>query len=124
MPVQPRIAPAPSAVVSKAVVRAAGLLGLSQKDLAGILKMSPAQVSRLFNGKFALEPSSAEGERALMLIRIFRSLDTLVGGDPAKARAWLFEENKHLESKPVQRLANLEGMVRVAEYLDAMRGAL
>src|SRR5204862_388433 len=61
---------------------------------------------------------------ALQLVRIFRSLDTLVGGDREKARLWLRAPNRHLGAPPVRLLAGTQGLVHVAEYLDAVRGTL
>ena len=47
-----------TAVVGKAVVRAAEALGLTGAELARTLGLSDASVSRLKAGTFALEPSS------------------------------------------------------------------
>ena len=67
-------------VLTQAVVRAAGLLGLKGKGLAGVLGVSEASVSRLGRGR-RIEAESKEGELAVLLVRIYRSLDALVGGD-------------------------------------------
>jgi transcriptional regulator with XRE-family HTH domain len=111
-----------AAVVTKAVLRAMRLLELSQQELAGLLHVSPATASRWANGQSELTPESAEGQLALLFLRVFRSLDTLVGGDAEKARAWLQAPNRHLGGIPLARLKTPEGLVHVAEYLDAMRG--
>ena len=116
--------PAPEAVLAKGVVRAAGALGLSQGEVAAILGSSAASVSRTFAGARALSPESAEGRHALLLVRVFRSLDALVGGDPDKARLWLRAANRHLGAAPIDLLSGTQGLVHVAEYLDAMRGTL
>jgi uncharacterized protein (DUF2384 family) len=116
---------APAQVVARALVRAAGLLGLRQADLAEVLGSSAASISRTFAGERDIAPESAEGRHALLFLRVFRSLDTLVGGDPAKARAWLSAPNRHLGGHaPSSLLRTTPGLVRVAEYLDAMRGKL
>ncbi len=117
--------PSAEAVVAKALVRAAGRLGLSQAEVAGVLGTSAASVSRTFGGERPVDPDSAEGRHALLFLRLFRSLDTLVGGDEAKARLWLGAPNAHLGGRPPRALiASTPGLVRVAEYLDAMRGTL
>src|SRR2546425_298794 len=85
--------PSAEAVVAKALVRAAGRLGLSQAELAGVLGTSAASVSRTFGGERPVDPDSAEGRHALLFLRLFRSLDTLVGGDESKARLWLGSPN-------------------------------
>jgi predicted XRE-type DNA-binding protein len=111
------------AVVTKAVLRVAAALDVSQKELARILGLSEATVSRLMSGKLSLDAESKEGELALLLVRVFRSLDALVGDEP-KARAWFHAGNAHLGGVPAERVRTVEGLVHVAEYLDAMRGQM
>jgi len=115
---------APGAVARKALVRAARLLGLSQSELATVLGASTASLSRTFSGLRDVEAGSAEGRNALLFIRLFRSLDALLGGDAEKARLWLRAKNRHLGAAPLALLTTPQGLVHVAEYLDAMRGAL
>ena len=116
-------APAPDRVLAKAVFAAADRLGIRQRELAAILGASEASVSRLQRGR-SLEPASKEGELALLFLRVFRSLDALVGGDDAQARAWLHADNIHLGGAPVDRVKTVEGLVDVVQYLDAVRGRL
>lgn len=108
-------------VLTDAVVRAARILGLAQRDLASILGTSEASVSRLSRGRL-VAPDSKEGELAILLVRVFRSLDALVGGDEDRARAWLHSENAHLGGVPADRIRSITGLVDVAGYLDALRG--
>lgn len=115
--------PQPAAVLTKAVLNAARMLGLRNRDLAQVLGASEASVSRL-SGKRLIEPHTKEGELALLLLRLFRSLDALAGGESAKARAWLHAENVHVGGVPAQRIREVEGLVDVVQYLDAMRGRL
>ncbi len=112
-----------SAVVTKAVLRVANYLGVSQKDLARILGLSEATVSRMTSGRLTVDVDRKEGELALLFVRIFRSLDALVG-DPEKARVWFHAPNAHVSGVPAERVRTIEGLVHVAEYLDAMRGQL
>jgi DNA-binding XRE family transcriptional regulator len=119
-----RSRPVPGAVVARALLRAADGLGLSQKDLARIVGVSAATMSRLASGGRALAPESKEGELALLLIRVFRSLDALLGGNAGDVRAWFNAANVHLGGVPAARVRTVEGLVHVAEYLDAMRGKL
>lgn len=109
-------------VLTQAVVRAGRLLGLSQRELGEILGLSPASVSRMHGGKLLLAPQSKEGELALLFLRIFRSLDALVGGAAASLGAWLRADNLHLAGTPLDRMKTIQGLVDVAVYLDAMRG--
>ncbi len=113
-----------SAVLTRATLRAADELGLSQQTLARVLGVSGASITRLVAGKRALDPSTKEGELALLFLRVFRSLDSLVGGSGEAARAWLRAYNDHLGGTPAELILSIEGLARVAEYLDAMRGPI
>lgn len=121
----PRAAAEPSAeaVLTKAVTRATERLGISRAALAKVLGVSPATVTRLHAGDYRLEPSRKEWEFALLLVRLFRSLDSIVG-DEATARQWLNSENRALNSRPIELIRNAEGLVRVVHYLDACRGRI
>ena len=112
-------------VLTKAVCAAAGRLGLRNRQLAAIIGTSEASVSRLqSDAGRALDPGSKQGELALLFLRLYRSLDALVGGDDTKARAWLQADNQHLRGIPAERIRTVEGLVDAIQYLDAMRGRL
>ncbi|GAC1353294.1 MAG: MbcA/ParS/Xre antitoxin family protein [Polyangiales bacterium] len=111
-------------MLTKAVLRAADMIGLLQSELASILGVSDATVSRFKSGGSKLDPTHKDGEIALLFLRVFRSLDTLLGGNKESLRAWMRADNAHLVGKPVDRVRTIEGLVHVAEYLDAMRGKL
>jgi hypothetical protein len=108
------------AVLARAVVRAAELLELSGRELAAILGVSPSSRSRLARGR-EIRPDSKEGELGLLFLRVFRSLDALLGGDAESCRRWLRAYNSHLAGVPAELLPTVTGLVGVAEYLDAMR---
>jgi transcriptional regulator with XRE-family HTH domain len=110
-------------VLTKAVLAAAANLGLRSRQLAAVLGASEASVSRLQRGR-VIEPASKEGELALLFLRLYRSLDALVGGDDAQARLWLRAQNEHVGGVPADRIRTVEGLVDVVQYLDAMRGRL
>ena len=113
----------PAAVLTKALLAAARGLGLRNRELAAVLGASEASVSRLTSSR-VIEPATKEGELALLFLRLFRSLDALVGGEAEKARAWLHAENSHLGGVPAERIRHVEGLVDVVQYLDSMRGRL
>ena len=115
--------PEPAAVLAKATLAAAERLGLRSRQLAGVIGSSEASVSRLRSGR-GLDPASKEGELALLFLRLYRSLDALVGGDDVKSREWLHAGNVHLGGVPADRIRSVEGLVDVVQYLDAMRGRL
>lgn len=111
----------PSAVLTKALLRSAGMLGLSSAALARVLGVSEASVSRLVTGARTIDAASKEGELALILVRVYRSLDALVGADQAQRKAWMGGYNRALNGKPVDLIERADGLVAVVSYLDAMR---
>ncbi len=121
---EPASGPDPAGVLSRAVVRAAHLVGLTQRQVAAALGLSEATVSRLFAGRYRLDPARPhEWELALLFLRFYRSLDALWGHE-ASARAWLASPNTALGAAPAELLGSIEGLVRVVNYLDAARGRL
>jgi uncharacterized protein (DUF2384 family) len=121
VPDSARPKPEPATVLSKAVTRAAERLAIPRAQLARILGLSAASVTRLHQGGYRLDPQRKEWELAALFVRVFRSLDSLVG-DEATARAWLRSENLALHDRPINLIENTEGLVRVVQYLDAARG--
>ena len=83
---QPRPRPQPEIVLTKALRRAAERLGFEQKDVAALLGLSEASISRTYQGTRLISPDTNEGEKALYFLRIYRSLDSIVGGEQEKAR--------------------------------------
>jgi transcriptional regulator with XRE-family HTH domain len=108
-------------VLTKAVVNAARALGLSQSKVAATLGVSDPTASRMFTGKYLLDPERKEWELAALFVRLFRSLDSIVASDE-KARAWLAAENRALGARPLDLLPSAEGLIRVLLYLDSARG--
>jgi transcriptional regulator with XRE-family HTH domain len=111
----------PDAVLTRAVLRSAELLGLSAALLARVLGVSEASVSRMAAGSRRVNPSSKEGELALLLVRAYRSLDALVGADDAQRRAWMSGHNHALGGTPIDLIQRADGLVAVVAYLDGMR---
>jgi hypothetical protein len=109
------------ALVTKAVLRAAGRLGVSNRALSRILGVSEASVSRMGSGAFVLAPRDKSYELGLLFLRLFRSLDAIVGGDDAAARGWIESENAVLGGIPAGQIESLAGLINVVGYLDARR---
>lgn len=112
------------AVVTKAAVRAAGLLGVRQQELAAIIGVSPSTVSRMAAGSRILAPTEKAFELAVLFVRLFRSLDANVGGDHATAASWLRGHNTALDATPIALMQSVAGLVHVIDYLDARRAPL
>lgn len=113
--------PAEGEVLAKALVRAADQLALPARLLGVVVGLSEPTVSRLKRGRFALERGTKPFELALLFIRFFRSLDAIIGGDEAVARAWLRADNLALGGKPIEKIQTVSGLVDVIAYLDARR---
>jgi len=111
-------------VVTKAALRAAGLLGLSNKVLARVVGVSEASVSRMGAGTYTLSPGDKPFELAVMFVRFYRALDALVHGDDAVARAWIVNPNDALGGQPLALIQTLPGLVHVVAYLDARRALI
>ena len=109
------------AVLTGATLRAAGLLGMTDADVAQVVGVSGATVSRLRGGQRTISLGSKEAELALLLVRVYRSLDGILGEDREAMRAWFHGKNRHLRGVPAELVRRTDGLVRVLEYLDAMR---
>ena len=121
---KPKSAPDSASVLTKATVRAAQYLQIPQADLAQIVGVSEATISRLVNGQKQLEPGSKTWQLAALFVRLFRSLDAIVGSDDAAARAWLRGENAALGGVPLELIRDAAGLVRTVDYLDAARARI
>ncbi|MDP8568936.1 antitoxin Xre-like helix-turn-helix domain-containing protein [Methylophilus aquaticus] len=108
-------------VLTKAVSRAAERLQISKASLASILGLSPATITRLYSGDYILDQKRKEWDFALLFVRAFRSLDSIVNNDET-ARVWLNNPNLALNARPIDLIKQTEGLVRVVQYLDTSRG--
>lgn len=108
-------------VLTKAVSRAAERLQISKALLASILGLSPATITRLYSGEYVLDQKRKEWDFALLFVRAFRSLDSIVNNDET-ARVWLNNQNLALNARPIDLIKQTEGLVRVVQYLDTSRG--
>lgn len=123
----PRLAeqsPPVAAVVSKAAVRAAAVLGLTNATLARVLGVSGATVSRLQAGSYRLTVDGKPYELALLLIRLFRGLDALLAGEPPAIRSWMRTPNLALGGTPLDRIVSVAGLVEAVDYVDGARARL
>ena len=123
-PTKAHPAPDAGAVLSRATVRAARFLGLAQADLAPVIGVSTATLSRLANGQRQLEPGSKPWQLAALFVRLFRSLDAIVGSDDSAARAWLRSDNDALGGVPLDLIRDPAGLVRAVDDLDAARARI
>ena len=114
-------APEPKAVLAKALLNAAEQMGLKQAELAGALGVHRTAISRLKQNP-SLDPASKQGELALLIIRIARSVSSLSGGDQDWVRHFMHNPNKLTGGIPKQQIQSVQGLVTVLQLVDAIRG--
>lgn len=110
-----------SKVLTPAVIRIAEFWGMSNSRLGTVLGVSPATASRLRSGRALLDPASKSFEAGQFLLRLFRSLDALLGSDDTAAKRWLVTENIDLGAKPIERVETMRGLIEVCDYVDFHR---
>ena len=108
-------------VLTEAVARIAGCWNLTNAQLAAVIGLSPATVSRLRSGGYVLQRREKSFELAQYLVRLFRSLDALLGSDDAAAMSWLKSHNIDLGGKPIDLIRSIRGLSDVADYVDDYR---
>ena len=115
----------PAQVLTKAALRAAEILDVPQRTLAEIVGVSASTISRAASARAPLDPDSKAGELAKLWVRVFRSLDAIVGSNDAAARSWLTSPNAAFGgARPLDRLRSAEGLIHVLHYLDSARARL
>lgn len=114
-----------SQVLSQAAVEAARRLGLGPTEFGQIVGVSQPTASRLLKGSYQLRESGKEWELSALLVRLYRSLFSLVGADDALARGWLRSGNRAFAgAQPIELIKRVEGFIHVCEYLDAHRARI
>ncbi len=103
-------------VLAKALLNAGRELGLTQAELGAIVGKDRTAISR-----GGIDPDSKAGELALLMIRAYRALFALVGGDAAQMKHWVHTDNHHVGGVPSAQIRSVQGLLRVVEYLDAIR---
>lgn len=103
------------------------LLANALRNLSKEMGMTLAQVGEVIGKDRSaiargINPTSKAGELALLLIRCYRSLYVLVGGEAGNIQHWMQTENRHTGGVPAEQILTVPGLMLVLEYLDAMRG--
>lgn len=114
----------PGAVLTKATLTAASQLCLTNKLLATVIGVSEPTVSRMRSGEYMLQRGQKSFELAVLFVRLYRSLDAIVGGDDAVAGRWLKNHNTVLDDEPIDLIQTVPGLMNVIQYLDARRAVV
>lgn len=108
-------------MVTKATLRAATRLGLLNKELAHILGLSETSISRMRAGTYALNPRRKSYELALLFVRSYLSLDSILNSDTEAMNAWLRARHSPIGGTPIARMMSVAGLTEVIAYLDTRR---
>lgn len=104
-------------VLGRSAYSAGTYLGLSHSEVGQIVGRNRTSIDR--NG---IDPDTKSGQLALIMIRIYRSLYALMGGDEDNMKHFMQTPNRGTGGIPAEQLHDVQGMVRVCDYLDAIRG--
>lgn len=111
-------------IVTTALLEAGSYLGLTLSDLATVVGVSTASMKNYSRGTATLS-SDKTVELALGLVRVYRSLYAIVGGNREQMQHWMRTANSHLRGEaPTDLVRRYEGLALVNHYLDGMRGRL
>ena len=130
VPMKPKVSRLPASpiqqapVLKKALFRSAEFLGIERDELAEILGTTPSTLSRYANGEGMFQHKSKQWELSTFVIRVARGLSAQWGGNAENCQKWLRAELYPMGRPPIDAMKNLEGMVDVLRYLDAMRGKI
>lgn len=111
-----------AALIGGALLRASEHLEIANKVLSRVIGLSRSSISRLRKRDFELDGKSLE--LAILFIRMYRSLDAIVGGDDAVAAAWLKNTNTALGATPLEMVQTVSGLSDVISYLDSRRARI
>jgi plasmid maintenance system antidote protein VapI len=112
---------AAAAVLTKATLRSAALLGLTHAAVARAVGVSEATVSRMAAGAKQFEIGTKPAELAALLVRVYRSLDALVGNSERHRQLWMTSFNRAFNQTPKDAIESVDGLTRVVRYLDGAR---
>lgn len=116
--------PDDAVLLAGATLAAAEALGLKRAQLAAILGISEPTLSRIKRGSYGI-PDGKPLELALLLVRVYRALYAMVGGDNASMQHWIATPNNHLGgASPAELMRSVQGIAQVVHYLDAIRGSV
>ncbi len=115
--------PSESQVLAIALNNLKDILDISNNDISEIIGVHRNTLSRSLSNK-KIDSKSKEGECSLLLIRIYRSLFALNGGNIDAMKHWLRTNNRHIQGVPLETMKTVLGLSRVVNYLDAIRGKI
>ena len=110
-----------SEVLGKAVVSAAVVLGIEPARLAKVLGISASSISRLLHGAYSLKSTKKPWELAVLVVRLYQALESIMAGDEIAMRSWMQNHNIHLNAIPAEYIVTVQGLVDVVGYVEYFR---
>lgn len=111
-------------LVTGAYLEAGRELGMTLSKLARVIGVSESAMKNYSRGSAVIN-SSKDQELSLGLVRAYRALFAILGGNREQMQHWLRTPNRHLsDMAPSELVESYQGLAQVNVYLDAMRGRL
>jgi Protein of unknown function (DUF2384) len=103
-------------LLTRTVLRVGSRLQLTDELIGRIIGVSDATVCRMRHGHFVLTEKPLE--LAVLLIRLFDSLERMVDGNEQSARSWLRSHNTVLNGVPIEKIRTISGLAETISYLE------
>jgi hypothetical protein len=78
-------------------------------------------MARRRSADYVVQRGEKPFELAVLFVRLYRSLDAMLGGDDVVAGTWLKNRNITLDAEPIAMIQTVPGLMNVIQYLDARR---
>lgn len=105
------------AVLTRALLRSAIVLGIDQSSLARVLGVSEETIGRFSHGEQFLHLGSKSAEAAALIVRVYHALSSHVGDDEEQLRIWMGSYNRALDAAPRDAVLTAEGLERTLNCL-------
>lgn len=107
----------PNVVLAKALLNTTDQLGLKQSQIASVIGVHRSSISHL-RKKPRLDPATKQGELALLLIRIYRAVYALTGGNSEWIHHFMNSYNKAISGIPIEQIQNIQGLINVLNFVE------
>ena len=108
-----------SRVLAKAAWKAAEHLGLKPEQFLRILHLECVDMN-LSEATLMLDLNSKQGEIALILIRIYKAIYNLNGGDTKWMHHFLNSPNLLTSGIPIEQLESMSGLLSVLKTVESL----
>ena len=107
-----------SKLLAKASWKAAQQLGLKPEQFVRILHLECVDMD-LSDASLMLDPNSQSGEIAIIVIRIYRAVYSLNGGDIKWMHHFLNSPNSLTGGVPIDQMESMNGLLSVLKAVEA-----